>query len=147
MRRIILLLLIAACTPARMRRSADPGALRGHGVDRNRDRACAIRALRAGHRQGARGPARCHRRAARPGPADDQGRLSGGIGAILIGAIAGAAVATLPGAAGVALAATGVLLGGAIGARYGERRMSFSPWSLALGAFAVPALTMAVAPG
>jgi len=73
--------------------------------------------------------------------------LSGGIGAILIGAIAGAAVATLPGPAGVALAATGALLGGAIGARYGERRMSFSPWSLALGAFAVPAITMAVAPG
>jgi hypothetical protein len=68
-------------------------------------------------------------------------------GAILLGAIAGAALATLPGAAGVPVAAVGALLGGAIGARYAQRQMSFSPWSLALAALAAPALTLPVAPG
>jgi hypothetical protein len=47
----------------------------------------------------------------------------------------------------VAFAAVGALLGAGIGARYGQRRMSFSPWSLAVGAFAIPVLTLAVAPG
>ena len=73
--------------------------------------------------------------------------MSGGTSAILLGAIAGAAVATLPGTAGVTLAVVGGLLGAAIGARYGQRQMGFSLWSLAIGAFAVPGVTLAVAPG
>jgi hypothetical protein len=66
---------------------------------------------------------------------------------ILLGAIAGAAIATLPGSAGVAGAILGALLGGAIGARYAGRRVGFSVWSLALIAFFAPLFTMAVPPG
>lgn len=66
---------------------------------------------------------------------------------ILIGAIAGAAVATLPGSAGILSAILGALLGGAIGARFGERRTGFSVWTLALIALFAPVFTMAVAPG
>lgn len=66
---------------------------------------------------------------------------------ILLGAIAGAAIATLPGSAGIAFAILGALLGGAIGSRYAERRMGFSVWSLALIAFFAPLFTLAVPPG
>jgi hypothetical protein len=66
---------------------------------------------------------------------------------ILLGAIAGAAVATLPGGAGIVSAILGAVLGGAIGARFAERRMGFSVWTLALAALFAPAFTMAVAPG
>jgi hypothetical protein len=67
--------------------------------------------------------------------------------AALLGAIAGAAVAVLPGSAGIVAAVLGALLGAAIGWRFAGRRTGFSPWSLALVAFFLPALTMAVAPG
>jgi hypothetical protein len=73
--------------------------------------------------------------------------LKGGPAAILLGAVAGAAIATLPGAAGVAAAVLGAVLGAAIGARYGERQMGFSPWWLAVAAFAFPVATMSLAPG
>ncbi|HZR09753.1 MAG TPA: hypothetical protein VFA79_14325 [Myxococcales bacterium] len=66
---------------------------------------------------------------------------------ILLGAIAGAAIATLPGSAGIVSAILGALLGGAIGARSAERRMGFSIWSLALIVFFVPLFTLAVPPG
>ena len=65
----------------------------------------------------------------------------------LLGAIAGAAVAALPGSAGVLAIGLGALLGGAVGWKFADRRTGFSPWSLALGAFFVPVLTLAVAPG
>jgi hypothetical protein len=67
--------------------------------------------------------------------------------AALLGAVAGAALAALPGSANVLGVALGALAGGAIGWRFAERRMGFSPWSLALAAFFVPVFTMAVAPG
>ena len=67
--------------------------------------------------------------------------------AILLAAISGAAVAALPGTAGPAVTIAGLLLGAAIGARFGRSRMGFSPWSLAVAAFAVPVLMMPVAPG
>ncbi|HTO98912.1 MAG TPA: hypothetical protein VMK66_17800 [Myxococcales bacterium] len=66
---------------------------------------------------------------------------------ILLGAVAGAAIAALPGSSGIVWAALGAILGGAIGARRAGRRMGFSIWTLALGAFFVPLFTMAVAPG
>jgi hypothetical protein len=56
-------------------------------------------------------------------------------------------VAALPGSAGVLAAGLGALLGGAVAGRFAERRMGFSPWSLAMAAFFVPVFTMAVAPG
>jgi hypothetical protein len=73
--------------------------------------------------------------------------LKGGPAAILLGAIAGAAIATLPGSAGVAAAIVGALLGAGIGARYGQRQMGLSPWWVAVAAFAFPLVSMAVAPG
>ncbi len=66
---------------------------------------------------------------------------------ILLGAVAGAAVAVLPGSAGVLAAVIGAVLGGAVGWRFADRRVGFSPWSLALAAFFVPVFTMAVPPG
>jgi hypothetical protein len=66
---------------------------------------------------------------------------------ILLGAIAGAAVAVLPGSSGVGWAVIGAALGGAVGGRRAERRMGFSVWSLALVALFAPLFTMAVAPG
>jgi len=69
------------------------------------------------------------------------------VAGILLGAIAGAALAVLPGSAGVLAAVIGAILGGAVGWRFAERRIGFSPWSLALAAFLVPVFTMAVAPG
>jgi len=65
----------------------------------------------------------------------------------LLGAVAGAALAALPGSAGMLAVGLGALLGGAVGWKFAERRAGFSPWSLALVAFFVPVLTMAVAPG
>jgi len=73
--------------------------------------------------------------------------LSANAAAILLAAISGAAVAALPGTAAPAAIIAGLLLGAAIGARFGRPRMGFSPWSLAVAAFAVPVLTMPVAPG
>lgn len=67
-------------------------------------------------------------------------------GAVL-GAIAGAAVATLPGRAGVLAALLGAAAGAALGARFAPIKPGFSPWSLAVLVFLAPALTMAVAPG
>ena len=69
------------------------------------------------------------------------------VAGILLGAIAGAALAVLPGSAGVLAAVVGAILGGAVGWRFAGRRIGFSPWSLALAAFFVPVFTMAVAPG
>ncbi|MCA1825325.1 MAG: hypothetical protein LC689_00110 [Myxococcales bacterium] len=67
-------------------------------------------------------------------------------GAVL-GAIAGAAIATLPGRAGIIAAVVGALAGGAIGWRFARGPMGFSPWSLAVLLFLMPALWMPVAPG
>jgi hypothetical protein len=66
---------------------------------------------------------------------------------ILLGALAGAAVATLPGSAGIVSAILGAVLGAAIGARFTGRQTGFSIWSLALIAFFAPLFTLAVAPG
>jgi len=66
---------------------------------------------------------------------------------VLLGALAGGALAVLPGSAGVFAAGLGVLAGGALGWKFGERRAGFSPWSLVLAAFFVPVFTLAVAPG
>ncbi|MGZ6143239.1 MAG: hypothetical protein ACXWLM_07865 [Myxococcales bacterium] len=65
----------------------------------------------------------------------------------MLGAIAGMAVATLPGAAGWPWAALGAVAGGLLGARFAEARAGFSPWSLAVLAFLLPVLSMPVAPG
>ena len=67
-------------------------------------------------------------------------------GAVL-GAIAGMAVSTLPGPAGLLSALAGAAAGAALGARFSERRAGFSPWSLAVLAFLLPVLSMPVAPG
>ncbi len=67
-------------------------------------------------------------------------------GAVL-GAIAGAAIATLPGRAGVVAAVAGALAGGVAGWRFASGRAGFSPWSLAVLLFLMPALAMPVAPG
>jgi hypothetical protein len=68
-------------------------------------------------------------------------------GAVVLAAIAGAALATLPTAAGVWAGALGALAGAAVAAALAERRKGFSPWSLALLAFVAPVFTMPVAPG
>ncbi len=67
--------------------------------------------------------------------------------AILIGAIAGSALATLPGSARLSWAIAGAILGGAAGFRFAAPSKGFAVWSLALAALFVPVLTMAVAPG
>jgi hypothetical protein len=67
--------------------------------------------------------------------------------AVLLGAIAGATLAVLPGSAGPFAAVLGSLLGGGVGWRFAGRRVGFSPWSLALAAFFLPVFTLAVAPG
>jgi len=66
---------------------------------------------------------------------------------VLLGALAGAALAVLPGSAGLLGAALGAVAGAAVGWKSGDRRAGFSPWSLALAAFFVPVFTLAVAPG
>src|SRR5262249_1468958 len=66
---------------------------------------------------------------------------------VLLGALAGGALAVLPGRAGLFAALLGALAGSAVGWRFGEHQPRFSPWSLALAAFFVPAFTLAVAPG
>jgi hypothetical protein len=68
-------------------------------------------------------------------------------GAIVLAAIAGAALATLPAAAGIWTAALGALAGAGLGGALAIRRKGFSPWSLAVLAFLVPVFTMPVAPG
>jgi len=67
-------------------------------------------------------------------------------GAVL-GAIAGAALATLPGRAGVVAALCGALAGALAGWKYAPGRAGFSPWSLAVLLFLMPVFTMPVAPG
>ena len=64
---------------------------------------------------------------------------------LFLGALAGAAVAGLPGNPWVALA--GAIAGGIAGWKLVPARAGFSPWSLAVLAFVVPAITLPVAPG
>jgi hypothetical protein len=66
---------------------------------------------------------------------------------VALGAIAGAAVATLPADANVLTALSGALAGGALGWRYVRVNAGFSPWSLAVLLFLVPVFTLPVAPG
>src|SRR5512140_3761370 len=68
-------------------------------------------------------------------------------GAVVVAAIAGAALATLPAAAGVWAAALGALAGAAASGAMAQRHAGFSPWSLAVLAFLAPVFTMPVAPG
>ncbi|HEY6908611.1 MAG TPA: hypothetical protein VI356_04520 [Myxococcales bacterium] len=68
-------------------------------------------------------------------------------GAVVLAAIAGAALATLPVAAGLWAAVLGALAGAVVGGALAERLKGFSPWSLALLAFLAPVFTMPVAPG
>lgn len=64
-----------------------------------------------------------------------------------LGAIAGAAVATLPGSAGIWAALAGAVAGGVLSARFAAVKAGFSPWSLAVLAFLFPVFTLPVAPG
>lgn len=68
-------------------------------------------------------------------------------GGIVLGAIAGASLATLPGAANVWAGLAGAVAGAILEWRLGRPSPGFSPWSMAVLAFLVPVFTMAVAPG
>src|SRR5258706_9192879 len=66
---------------------------------------------------------------------------------VLLGALAGGALAVLPGSAGGFAAGLRVLAGGGLGWKFGERRAGVSPRSLVLAAFFLPVFTLAGAPG
>ena len=74
-------------------------------------------------------------------------RASSDLRSAFLGALAGAAVATLPGRAGIGAALAGAAAGAVLGGRLARTRPGFSPWSLSLLVFFAPLFTMPVAPG